>query len=109
MDARAQRVAKNETLFREVNERIKDVNVEFAADQPADFLCECGSKDCTEPVGLSLSEYEEVRRDPTHFFIVPGHELPNVERVLSQNARFAVVEKIARDAVEEAVEKDPRT
>jgi hypothetical protein len=108
MDTRAQRVAKNETLFREVNERIKDVNVEFAAERAADFLCECGSKDCTKPVGLSLSEYEAVRRDPTHFFVLPGHELPEVERVLSQNERFAVVEKIARDAVEEAVEKDPR-
>jgi hypothetical protein len=108
VDDRVQRVAKNEALFREVNERIKDVNVEFAAEEPADFLCECGNKDCTKPVGLSLSEYEAVRRDATHFFVVPGHELPDIERVLSQNERFAVVEKIAQEAVEEAVERDPR-
>ena len=108
MDARARRVADNETLFREVNERIKEVNLEVAADEPSDFLCECGRVDCTRPVGLTLAEYEGVRGDPTHFAVAPGHEFPDIERVLSQNARFAVVEKVAPAAAKVAVERDPR-
>jgi hypothetical protein len=40
------RRARNEALFREVNERIEDISREFAAsDQPAErisFVCECG-------------------------------------------------------------------
>ena len=109
MDARTRRIAGNETIFREVNERIKDVNLGFAADEPADFLCECGRADCTQPVGLTLAEYEEVRRDPTHFAVAPGHEFPDIERVLSQNERFGVVEKVAPAAAEVAVERDPRS
>ena len=108
MDARTRRVADNETLFREVNERVKEVNLEFAADQPADFLCECGRVDCTQPVALTLAEYEAVRRDPTHFAVAPGHEFPDIERVLSQTERFAVVEKVAPGAAKIAVERDPR-
>lgn len=109
MDLRQQRVAKNEALFREVNERIKEVNLEVAAHEPADFLCECGSEECTEPIALTLAEYEAVRSDPTHFVIVPGHEVPDVERVLSQKERFAIVEKAAPAAARIAVEEDPRS
>jgi hypothetical protein len=109
VDFRQQRVAKNEALFREVNERIKEVNVEVAAAEPADFLCECGAEDCTQPVALTLTEYEGVRSDATHFAIVPGHEVPDVERVISQNERFAIVEKAAPAAARIAVEEDPRS
>jgi hypothetical protein len=109
VDLRQKRVAKNEALFREVNERIKEVNLEVAAREPADFLCECGSEECTQPIALTLAEYEGVRSEPTHFAIVPGHEVPDVERVLSQNERFAIVEKAAPAAARIAVEEDPRS
>jgi hypothetical protein len=47
-------------------------------------------------VELTLAEYEEVRSDPTHFLILPGHELPEAEVVLKRNGRFGVVEKEVR-------------
>jgi hypothetical protein len=108
VDTRQQRVAKNESLFREVNERIKDVNLVMAVDEPADFLCECGSEDCTEPIALTLSDYEDVRRDPTHFAVRPGHVVPDVEHVVATHERYAVVEKSSPAAARIAVERDPR-
>jgi hypothetical protein len=107
--SREERVARNESLFREVNERIKQVNEEIDARAESDFLCECGDADCTEPVSLTLVEYEEVRGDPTHFAILPGHSDPSVERVLARNDRFAVVRKTEPEAARVAVREDPRS
>jgi hypothetical protein len=108
VDSRQQRGARNEALFRQVNERIEEVNRNVGDDSFSDFLCECGDDDCTAPVSLTIAEYEEVRGDPTHFVIANGHEVPNVERVIETNERFSVVEKFASEAERIAVKSDPR-
>jgi hypothetical protein len=109
VDTRQQRVAKNEALFRQVNERIEDVNEALGADEPVDFLCECGDENCTSPVSLTLAKYEQVRSNPTHFVIAPGHDGVDVERVIEQTDDFAVVEKFSGEAGRIAVETDPRS
>ena len=44
-------LAKNEELFRNVNERIEEVSAGVPRDQPLlDFLCECDRDDCEEKV-----------------------------------------------------------
>jgi hypothetical protein len=110
MDSRQQRVAKNEALFRQVNERIEEINEKREAVQSeSDFLCECGDDDCTAPVSLTLAEYEEIRSDPTHFLIAHGHEVVDVETVIRQTDRYAVVKKFAGEAQRIAIETDPRS
>jgi hypothetical protein len=109
LDSRQQRVAKNEALFREVNERIEEVNEKLDSAELSDFLCECGDDDCTTPISLTLQEYEVVRSVPTHFAIAPGHEVIDVEEVLSTGERYSVVEKFAGEAGRIDVETDPRS
>jgi hypothetical protein len=88
------RAAKNEALFREVNERIEAVSRNVCRDDPTmEFLCECDDPDCHEPVNVTRSEYESVRAGPTHFVVLPGHEDGGVERLVSTDERFLVVEK----------------
>jgi hypothetical protein len=101
-------VAKNEALFRQVNERIEEVNSNLDSDGLSDFLCECGDDDCTTPISMTLAEYEEVRSVPTYFAIAPGHETVDVEDVVRSGDRYAVVEKQAGEAARIAVETDPR-
>lgn len=105
MPEREIRIGKNEALFREVNERIHEITT---YDEDAEFLCECGDPTCTEAIQLTIAEYQGIRRDPTHFAVVPGHELPDVEHVILQNDRFALVEKGIGDATRVALETDPR-
>jgi hypothetical protein len=105
------RIAANEALFREVNEHIEEKARPFAASEPdapeyCQFLCECADESCTENVELTLVEYEQVRSDPTHFAVLPGHEMPEAEVVLEQNGRFVVVEKEVREDLLERT--DPR-
>ena len=59
MDAQEERIARNEALFREVNERIAESAQRFES-QGAEFVCECADQDCTERVEATLDEYERV-------------------------------------------------
>jgi len=104
MDARAERVGKNEAVFREVNERINDVTRENASE----YLCECGFATCTETIQMAVADYEDVRSVPTHFAVLPGHEIPDVEEVVARNDGFLVVRKKA-GAAAVAAELDPRS
>ena len=91
-----ERVEQNEKLFREVNERIADVTervLDVADDPDADFYCECAETACLERIRLTLHDYKSVRADDRHFLVVPGHELPEHERVVRREDVFLVVEK----------------
>ena len=92
--ADAEQIAKNETLFREVNKRIKEIAERFSSSSN-EFLCECGNDDCIELVVLSGDEYEAAHADGRHFVVAPGHELPQTESVVAEHQRFVVVEKPA--------------
>ena len=105
---REERIAKNQVLFREVNERIEEAAQSAAFDGPTIFVCECGDEDCAEPLELSLDEYEDVRARPTCFAVRPGHEMEEIERIIAKGGHFSVVEKIDR-AGEIASENDPRS
>jgi hypothetical protein len=110
MDERTKdRVVKNEALFRDVNERVKEIDQaqSVATDETWDFLCECGNADCLERVELRPEEYEQLRSSPVHFAVVPGHEKPEVERVVRGGERYLVVEKLPGEQ-EIALETDPR-
>jgi len=80
------------TLFRELNEAVQ---VYYRADghTKADFVCECSDAHCVDPVRLTPTEYADVRSHPTRFFVVPGHEMDELERVVEENERFTVVQK----------------
>jgi hypothetical protein len=111
MDAselRADRAARNEALFRRVNERVEEVNQAFESILgDADFFCECADIDCMEKIRMTLREYEALRDVSTHFAVKPGHVLPENERVVEERVGYVVVEKIGR-AGERAAELDPR-
>jgi hypothetical protein len=104
--------ARNEALFRDVNERIEEVTTDLGEDggqaERIGFVCECGIEDCTELLEATVAEYEAVRASPRHFLVLPGHEDTNTERVVERNSGFFVVEKLD-EAGEVAVEHDPRS
>ena len=108
MEDRERRMAQNETLFREVNERVHDVATAMRDDATYEYLCECSNADCTFRVTLTRGEYEEVRASPTQFVIRPDHYLPEIETVVSRNERYAIVMKTG-EAGEYAEKLDPRS
>lgn len=109
-DERARRVGHNEALYRQVNERIEELNEAFDA-ITGDFavICECGDLDCTEQISVSRDAYERTRANPARFLVRPGHEEPEVEQVVARDGDYVVVEKTPPEAVRVAEETDPRS
>ena len=94
MDARAERIAVNEGRFREINERLQSsLRVLPDEGELVPFICECGRADCTDSVRLSTAEYEGLRADALQFGVVPGHQIIDVEDVVSTTDRYVVVRK----------------
>jgi hypothetical protein len=87
------RIAANETLFREVNEAIERGVWPGEEDSAAAFRCECARLDCNQLVSITPREYERIRANPRHFLVLPGHQLEDVETVVSVAAEYVVVEK----------------
>ena len=97
------RVGLNEATFRQINEGIRTT----PPDGRLSFRCECGRLGCNRLITLSRSQYEAVRAHPRRFFVIPGHELTEFERVVERHDDHAVVEK-HEDAAEIAERTDPR-
>ena len=95
-----ERLAKNEILFRQVNERLDDLATPWS--KTTDYLCECSETSCIEIVELTNAEYERVRSRATVFVVRPGHERPEIEKVVEEGEGFLLVEKVV--AVEEIIE-----
>ena len=87
------RMARTESAFREVNEAIAETAERFEAKE-ADFVCECADPQCAHRVTAELEDYEEVRAEPTHFLLAPGHHKPEVEQIVERTGEFEVVEKV---------------
>jgi hypothetical protein len=86
------------------------VSADFGdASDEAQFVCECGNDSCTEPIVVSLAEYERVRADGALFFVRPGHEIPDVESVVEERDAYSVVRKDPGDASELAEQTHPRS
>jgi hypothetical protein len=92
--ADAIRRARNEVLLRRYNEHVEEERLRI---QPtlSEWVCECAEPRCAQPVKLSLSEYEAVRAEPTHFFVAPSdaHVAPDIEYVVRREPRYWVIAK----------------
>lgn len=109
MDERTRRIGLNEAVFREVNERIEDLAQTFALDEgPLELICECGDASCVEQITMTTKEYQELRADPHLFAVFPGHDMPDVERVVDRRDVYEIVRKHDGAAARLAEQTDPR-
>ena len=106
-EAREERLAQNEVLFRSVNEAIEQQALAFGGLDEYEFICECMHSTCFDRVSLTVGQYERVRAEGTRFFVVPGHENVEVEFVVETQPGFVIVEKDGHAGVVAELE-DPR-
>ena len=108
MQARVRQVAENEVRFRALNERLRESGAAWEGHEGVlSLVCECGDEDCTLAIELTPAEYESVRAEETQFAILPAHVRPEVEDVVSEQARWVVVRKRG-EAATIAAANDPR-
>lgn len=98
MSSAVEKAARNQLVFREVNERIAELTGLLNETGVNLFVCECSDPTCAEALEVTWDEYEAVRAHAARFVVRHGHELPEVERVVDGNGRYLVVEKIGAAA-----------
>jgi hypothetical protein len=108
MDNRRERQALNESAARDINERLEDAH----PTEPGRYIrmvCECGREVCDRVIAITPAEYEQIRSDPIQFAVVHDHVIGDIERVVFETDRFAVVAKREGIPAEVAVQEDPRS
>ena len=85
------RAAKNQQLFRELNNAISKLRYSSAFNE---YVCECGMKTCLEVIHLTHDEFDEIRLERSRFVVLPGHWSPKAERLVRETASYHIVERI---------------
>jgi hypothetical protein len=104
MSSRVERLARNEAASREINEKIEEAYQSEPPVNRIDIVCECARITCDAAIDITLDEYENVRKDARHFVILPEHFVGDIEWIVFENDRFAVVAK--REGVPADVARD---
>jgi 5-bromo-4-chloroindolyl phosphate hydrolysis protein len=108
VSSRAERVARNESTTREINEQIEQAHQAAPSEGHLRVLCECGREECDRLIAMTLAEYESVRADPRQFAVAHDHVLADLEQVVAETDRYAVVAKREGTPAAVAVQEDPR-
>ena len=105
------RAARNQSLFRAVNERMAQLNAAVGSLTGVySIACECADTECLATIELTPEAYEAVRSEPRRFAVLADHVIPEVERVVEVSDNYVVVEKLnLAGAVAEAVDEGSPT
>ena len=87
------RIAKTESQFRDVNERIAG-SADDVGRRQADLVCECADPECGHRIETPLDDYERVRSDGARFVVAPEHHVPEHEAVVESRPGYRIIEKL---------------
>jgi len=86
-------LSQKRPLFREVNERIRQVNFSFGPESRSNeiILCECSHSECDVRLEVPADVYDTVRTEGHRYLVAPGHEAPEAEEVVAGAPNYLVV------------------
>lgn len=107
MTTSERRQIENEMIFRRANEQVSDGLDELDAmhaednnpelmrkdDIQLEFMCECSDEKCKERVTILLSVYQKIHEDRDCFVIRVGHQVEEIEEIVSTGPDYSVVRK----------------
>lgn len=86
---REQRILETEEFFRQINDTIARNG---KRDGKA-YMCECANPYCNVTMDVTGDDIETLHSVAGYYLILPGHEIPDVERVVHENAAYTIVQK----------------
>jgi hypothetical protein len=108
VDARQERVSRNEAMYRSVNLEVERAGEEVG-EGPQDrleILCECGEDGCNVTLDVTHAEYDEAHKERDRFMVAPGHEDEQIEHVVKRTPGYLLVDKFGdAERVAEAEER----
>ena len=101
-------MAKNEAASRDMNDEVEEAHQSDPPNARTQIVCECALEGCGRVISISMDEYRQVRNDPRQFAVVPEHFIGDIERIVFENDRFAVVAKREGTPADVVREENPR-
>ena len=92
-----ERNARAQVVYRDVNDRIRELDEALRDHGRIEVMCECG-RGCTERLEVPLDEYDRARREPTYFLVTAAHFAGEVDRVIEDHGVWLLVEAIGAAA-----------
>jgi hypothetical protein len=94
----ADRIARNQSAFREANDRLHRASADYSAGTDFPVICECADPACRALLRIRPEAYEKVRANSRWFLTLPGHHraAQGLARVVAEGDGYAVAEKIGR-------------
>jgi hypothetical protein len=108
VDARNDRVAQNEAMYRAVNREIEQASADAVRGQneQLEVLCECGEDGCNATLAMTIAEYDEAHVQRDRFIVASGHENPEIEVIVARTDDYLVVDKFGEaEKIAEAEER----
>jgi hypothetical protein len=98
-DEREVRAARNQAMFRAVNDKIRELTETFAvATDTFTIACECADAHCVDTIEIKPTDYEAIRANPRRFAVLPGHLDTDIEELIAQSEHYQVAEKRGKAA-----------
>ena len=89
-----EQLAQRQNLFRDANERIEYAAAVVGHKGLRPFICECSLDGCVERIEVETEVYEVVRGHSARFLTLPGHEVADIEAIVSRLGAYQIVEKL---------------
>jgi hypothetical protein len=98
----AERAARNEEVFRNVNESIEAGAEQHDVVGALPFHCECARVSCLATIEIPPGRYAAIVSERYRFVVVPGHEQAAIEEIVETTPDYLVVEKVgeAREQID---------
>jgi hypothetical protein len=95
------RLVENEVVFKKLNQRLQKTIKAMLDQVHTDemellFYCECSDLNCIERIKIPVETYETIHKRKDHFVLKAGHELPEIERIVSQVNDYVVAQKLLK-------------
>lgn len=104
----AKRLAENEVVFRQTNERVQQRLRKLQAEAKEEgypdklledstslyFYCECSDENCRERIVMKPGLYGSLHKDRAQFIIIPGHSVSSIENIIKSTPNYEVVKKV---------------
>jgi hypothetical protein len=96
MATRDQRLARNQRMSRDANERLQDVAGRMVADgKIVPFLCECADGACMGRIEVTLDDYFLAHLGPDRYLLLSGHLRTEGEKLVADHGHYEILTKAA--------------
>jgi hypothetical protein len=86
-----ERNARAQVVYRDLNDRIREMDEEFRNRGRIEVMCECG-RGCAQRLEVPVDDYDRARRDSTYFLVTAPHFAGEVDRVIEDHGSWLLVE-----------------